>query len=334
MQDTNHILFIMPDTSSFPSGGNEYNKRLTDSLRDSGTSVEICTIEATSGQYHDRLVIWDSLYLFDQKKTEQGTHYLLVHHLESLYPPKGWTSLDFFNQKERAQLNAFDGFITSSPYTTSYLSAANLGHKPILTITPAIDFIPKINLSLPQCPLKIILVANIIKRKGILPFLQQLSAKKANNIDIKIIGSPDFEPAYAQKCIQLGQSLNNIHFLGSLPQKEVIRLYEQSDLFISTSYMETYGMAIQEAVAHGLPLLLLDGGNVKNHLQNNNGLLCQTIETLIDHLLILSKSPMRIGELKHNALELAQIPTRTWSDAALELVTFFHKNNLPFFPSE
>ena len=244
---------------------------------------------------------------------------MLVHHLESLYPPTGWTSMDFFNQRERKLLEAFDGFITSSPYTTAYLQSVQLGKKDIITIPPALNFQAKINREKITPPINITLVANIIERKGILPFLQSLEGRKLQNVNIKIIGSPDLSPDYTQKCAALWQGSTTVEFLGSLPHRKVIALYENTDLFLSTSFMETYGMAIQEAAAHGIPLLLLDGGNVKNHLQNGNGFLCNTMEEIIDAIEHLSHDITPLNQAKQKAALLAQKEYWTWEKAALVL---------------
>lgn len=320
MQKKAQFLFVIPAFKSFTSGGNEYNFQLTKALLELGALVRIHTFEEHPSWHQDDIIIWDSLYLFKKSKAKKGKHYLLVHHLESLYPPQDWTSKAFSNTQEMQYLKHFDGFITSSNYTREYLEEAGFGHLPIITVLPALATRPKVVSSAPNTPLKVILVANIIERKGIYPFLKHLSEEKITNISITIIGEGRLEPAYFLKCEPFWISSNVIDYKGSLPHGDVLAAYAESDLFISTSYMETYGMAIQEAVACGVPLLLLEGGNVKNHLHNRNGYLCQTLPELVERLRQLSTDTTSLKAMKKNAITLANKPMRTWRDAARELM--------------
>jgi 1,2-diacylglycerol-3-alpha-glucose alpha-1,2-galactosyltransferase len=51
---------------------------------------------------------------------------------------------------------------------------------------------------------------------------------------------------------------DNILFVGKLDRRKVVEYYHAADLFFFPSAHETFGMAIIEAAAAGLPLLLRD----------------------------------------------------------------------------
>ena len=51
-----------------------------------------------------------------------------------------------------------------------------------------------------------------------------------------------------------------IHFAGSLSREQVQEKLQTATLYLSTSSMETFGMALQEAKAFGLPILALKAG--------------------------------------------------------------------------
>jgi 1,2-diacylglycerol-3-alpha-glucose alpha-1,2-galactosyltransferase len=51
---------------------------------------------------------------------------------------------------------------------------------------------------------------------------------------------------------------DNVLFTGPLPRESVFEYYAAADLFTSLSYQETFGLAILEAAAAGLPLVLRD----------------------------------------------------------------------------
>lgn len=49
---------------------------------------------------------------------------------------------------------------------------------------------------------------------------------------------------------------SNIHFLGSIPNKQLYKVYQSNDVFILPSKVEPWGLVVEEALNNGLPLLL------------------------------------------------------------------------------
>ena len=126
MSELKNIHFIIPDFTQFISGGNLYNQELMNAMQQYSTiSIHQWTIEEFSKQYQNiekGLFIVDTLYLDEMKdllrlKKKGQKFHLLVHHLESLYPPKGHSSKDWFIEKERPLLLPYDGYIVTSEYT-------------------------------------------------------------------------------------------------------------------------------------------------------------------------------------------------------------------------
>jgi glycosyltransferase involved in cell wall biosynthesis len=86
---------------------------------------------------------------------------------------------------------------------------------------------------------------------------------------------------------------------------------------VSASSMESFGMALFEARALGVPILALSGGNVRQHLDSYfGGRSYQSPEELGTALLTLMRTP---DELRAR-LSLARTGSvnRTWDDAARE----------------
>ena len=122
--------------------------------------------------------------------------------------------------------------------------------------------------------------------------------KSLPTFQLFVTGSHDLEPEYAQKCIQLVENspkLKSVNFLGPIPQENVFALYHSSDLYISTSYFETFGMSIQEALYYHTPVLGIDGGNT-SYLITGSGWCVQNMEELVDQLLYLLDHPERIKQ--------------------------------------
>lgn len=91
-------------------------------------------------------------------------------------------------------------------------------------------------------------------------------------IELTIIGDgPD-----AYKIKELSREilpLNSIHFLGRLSQGEVQNKFREFDYFINFSTTETFGMAIAEAIANGIPVIASRCGGPEEFINAKNGLL-------------------------------------------------------------
>lgn len=320
------LRFVIPDPEAFQSGGNLYNFHLVKALEHNGVVIQVVDFEQfVSGKERgDSTVCFiDTLYFeaLKQLDFELKNCFLIVHHLESLYPAGSHSDV-VFEENEREFLNQFDGFLTSSEFTKEYLFEKELTQKHYIIVVPALCFQPNPVFE-PGSILKAVIVANLIERKGIFPFLKCL---QKSNIDpekcqIQIAGSVTLEPEYAQKCLNLIASDSKlsklVEFLGPCDSSQIQTLYEQSNLFISTSFMETFGMALQEAVAYRLPILAFDGGNAKYHIESGkNGFLFSSIQDLVDKLEILSNDDQDFKSLTKKAWKFRKYESYDWAKAA------------------
>lgn len=74
---------------------------------------------------------------------------------------------------------------------------------------------------------------------------------------------------------------NNIRLAGRKNKDEVIEALNQSDVFISSSHLETFGVAALEAICCGVPVLAIDSEGPREFITKKNGLLCDdNIEAL------------------------------------------------------
>ena len=328
------ICFVIPDPDAFQSGGNLYNAYLIDALRRWGVDVQVVDFEgfAKFKTGKDFCYFIDTLLLnyLDQSFSKLKNCFLIVHHLHSLELESPESS-SFFKEYEWPILDKFDGFLVSSNFTKSYLSENGLSEKKFLVVEPALCFSPQPVLS-SSPEIKAVLVANLIKRKGILPFLKDLRTREFNseNIQIEIIGSHDFEPEYAEKCQNLlvHPILSKIvKMSGPKNHRYIWQSLSEANLFISTSSMETFGMALQEAVAFRLPILAIDGGNAGSHVENQkNGFLFSSIEALVDKLEYLSLNEMAFKKLVKSAWNYRKKEIYNWEQAANLFVNQLNQN--------
>ncbi len=316
--------FVIPDPATFPSGGNLYNAQLIEALSRRAVAVKMLSFEAfqkVQAGKNDLFVV-DTLYLEDLRKTPEifkksDQIWLLIHHLESLYPPEG-TSENWFKNYEEALLRKFDGFITSSPFTADYLKKNGLGSWPCVIVEPALDRIFEAAKLEKSDSMQFIMAANLIQRKGVLPFLESLQSLLKGELpafELTIIGTDKLEPAYAEQCKETISEMSFVRFL-SCTRDELFEHFSQSHLLVSAAYMETFGMALQEARASGLPILAFDGGNAGFHVEEGiTGWTFDRIGDLAAKLIALSKGAVAMEKLLSNAKE--NIPEKyDWNDAA------------------
>ena len=329
------ITFVIPDVTAFQSGGNIYNKNLIDGLKKNGQSIEVLDWAAFSkvtapleGYYFFDTLYFRQLKKFLPQKAKNASCYLIVHHLESLYPPKDWTADAYFKQKEYPILKLFDGFLTSSQFTAAYLTKHHL-NAPKIIIPPAINFQTKKTTETAISKIQVVMVANLVERKGVLPFLQLLAStpflQQTQNLQLHLIGTSEIEPDYAQACLQLiekNPSLKKIiYYHGQLSPTQVHSFYQKANLFISTAFMETYGMALQEARAFQLPILALKGGNVENHVENGRtGWLFDKMEDLVQQLANLVKQGDDLSTIQENILHQTTTDFYDWAAAAKDFI--------------
>ena len=335
------IYFLVPEPEGMVSGGNIYNRHLIDALNNIGVYTEIIQPSDFPFLLFDKNkktpVFIDTLYLKDtkpiiQKYKDQLFSVLIVHHLESLYPPKNHSSVDYFNLFEKPLFELIDAFLTSSQFTADYL-IKNKIEKPIAAIPPPLAFKTGLNSERVFFPINALMVANLVERKGVLPFLKILSEhlnfKKELNFKINIIGNDAIEPGYANKCkklIEKNEALKKaIIYHGEQSPKIVEQFYLRSNLFISASFMETYGMALQEAAAFRLAILALCRGNVPYHIKEGaNGFLFDGLKGLTKRLLAWSddENGFTAFSKKVNA-PTSNENSYTWQQAAEKVVASF-----------
>ena len=323
------IYFVIPDPEALQSGGNIYNRNLMEGMIDSGLNVEQADwnqFKELSSHFPEVLFFIDTLYMEQLITFELPSYaYLIVHHLESMYPPNGWTSTAYFETKERPILQRFRGFLVTSHFTRQYLEQHGLGNYDIIVVPPALE-VPRSGLRRTWWPIKAIIVGNLVERKGILPFLQALSDVSQefwkSNLEIQLIGSTALEPTYASHCLELVAELNSIvSYKGVLSHQDTLAQLGEANLLISVAFMETFGMALQEAVASGLPILALQGGNTPYHIdQGNNGFVFSSVEKLIEMLQQIVEKPGSLKVLGEGAVQKQPRDARNWTKAAEEFI--------------
>ncbi|MDQ2644832.1 MAG: glycosyltransferase family 4 protein [Myxococcota bacterium] len=323
------LTLFLPRESHTLSGGNLYNRELLAALR---RQVEVATppidelwnvlARGTAGTY-----LIDTLDLGAAPAIERrapGQRFgLLVHHLPSLEP--GLRLSDPARELERQVLGRFDFWVTTSTFARHLLLARDLPSDRVFSVPPGLGAVERGARELGSS-LSALSAGNLIPRKGLLPLLTALarSVRDDDDFTLSIAGRHDAHPEYAEACRQLVTNSprleKRITFLGAVPPEQMPALYRQSSLFVSASEMETFGMALQEARAFGVPILALDRGNAREHVEvGRTGVLTASLDDLCAALLGFARATETLRPLFDGAAS-APLERRSWDDAAKTLL--------------
>jgi len=326
--------FIVPNLNGPSTGGTVFNAQLLHALSEVGLNayrLDCDNLAHTLGESSPCCVWVDSLYLDHLRairRLSNGRHTvgLLAHYLPSLVREGALVERARLSLGEQYAIDASDAFIVTSPFMRQTLERLAEMPRRFLLIEPGC-FSPRCtHVALSRSDLNAILVANLLPGKGIELFLRELAdhVRAHDHFQLRIIGSKNLDLSYALACedlIKEHPKLSQCVFLcGARHPSDVVEEMSLSNLVVSASNMETYGMALAEARTIGVPILAHAGGNVGAHVDAcSGGELVRTQGELARAFLELSRNPSALMARVQAARQLAS-PPRSWFDAARDFV--------------
>ena len=96
-------------------------------------------------------------------------------------------------------------------------------------------------------------VSKLNAREGVLSLVQAMA--EVSGIHLTIVGDGPDRPALER----LASTLNtNVEFVGYIPYGDLIRFYDEADIYVHPAIEEPWGVSVQEAMARGLPVIASD----------------------------------------------------------------------------
>lgn len=160
----------------------------------------------------------------------------------------------------------------------------------------------------PGSPLRLINVGSFLEKKNqqLAVSIGQVLARRRVDFRIDLLGDGPNRAPLEKRVRQLGLQ-DRIHFHGNVHRVEA-RLHE-ADLYLHTARYEPFGLVILEAMAAGLPCIILDGqGDRELIVEGQNGHLLETEdpEAHADCILRVASDPDAYRRMSGFAIKFAE----------------------------
>lgn len=289
--------FLVPGALDRPTGGSRYDQAIIGALKAAGQSVNLVELtgtfpgpDATAAQAVSdaltripagSLVVVDGLVLGGLPESfaphASRLHFIaLVHHplcLENGLPPQ---QADTLQRLECQALKLCQTVIATSDHTREQLQTLSIYPGPIAVVEPGCEAGP-ISAGSQTSETAFICVGSITPRKGQDLLIKALARLPPDTPPwhCHLIGSmelaPPFAEAVASQIMRSGLA-NEVTLHGPLSAAALTRAYTTADCLILPSRYEGYGMVINEAIAHGLPVITTTAGALADTLPPAAGL--------------------------------------------------------------
>ena len=168
----------------------------------------------------------------------------------------------------------------------------------------------------------VLFVGHLIERKG--PQLVLETARSFPEIRFRIVGLARDEFGRNLKRLSHPTMPANVSIEQPVPQEQLAKIMQQSDIFLLPSRIEGVPKVTLEAAATGLPCVVFDDYQTPSIVDGVTGFQVKTLDQMIDRLRILISDPslreaMGAAAVKHAKLFDWDDIGRLWSDLFLRV---------------
>lgn len=303
------IHWIVPGSLEQVTGGYIYDRRIVEGLRGLGRAVivhelpgtyplvDARTAEAAEGQLagipDGAVTVVDGLALPGiagrlEAESRRLRLAALVHHPLFLETGLGEVEAAALRRLERDCLAHVRRVLCTSPYTIAVLGDLGVPEERIGTVVPGTERMPEEEGTRARPPgaeaagrggVHLLVVATLTARKGHLVLIDALASLAGLDWRLTCAGSMVRDPATAgavKAAIERHGFGDRVDLRGEMPPGSLGGLYQSADIFVLPSYYEGYGMALAEALVHGLPIVSTDAGAIPSTVPPDTGILVPT----------------------------------------------------------
>ncbi|MBT9368749.1 glycosyltransferase family 4 protein [Rhizobium sp. CSW-27] len=280
------IIFLSSADYARRTGGYVYNKRLIEALQDQGAAVQPLTLPTGFPTVPERdragllatlcalpagsVVLTDHIYLCDLAEVFAACTVPVVpifHH--SLVEEQGLSADEralALRQAEATAIARSARVLVSSGETAHYLRN-HYGADPqkLRVAIPGNPDVPRSAAGRQTGTAHILSVGAVIARKRYDYMLEVAAHLTDLDWRWQIAGDPQRDPAHFAALTARARDLglaDRLTFLGDVSDEALETAWQQADLYVATSSYEGYGMAVAEALRHGVPAVTTASGAV------------------------------------------------------------------------
>ena len=282
------VTFVIDGALDQPTGGYLYDRIVIDGLRALGASVQIeslavgglvataiengrvalrhareprCGLVIVDELCHPRTVLASLIH----RVRPRARLVALVHHLAA--SERSGPSARARLGLERLLLDAASLVIVTSETTRRAVAAAGVDPARIRAVLPGCDRLGERRT--PPYPavdgrVRLLFLGSLTPRKGVLALVRAMESV-ASRATLTLLGPADRDRPYAaavRAAIARSPARDHIRVTGALPDAEVAAALASHDLFVLPSLHEGFGIAIAEALAHGLGVISTTAGAI------------------------------------------------------------------------
>jgi len=115
----------------------------------------------------------------------------------------------------------------------------------------------------------LVTVGRLVARKAVAQLITLITRMRGSKVRLLVIGSGPEEPRL-REAVRAADVRGKVLLLGSVDEREKFRILRLSDLYVSTSQHEGFGLVFLEAMATGLPIVSYDCGGQTDFLSEGN----------------------------------------------------------------
>jgi glycosyltransferase involved in cell wall biosynthesis len=334
------LAFGVPGDLATPTGGYGYDRRIIRELRQLGWQVDVVDVGdgfpfPSVAQRTTALAILaavpagcptvlDGLAFGALPEAgalrSRAPLIALVHQPLALDPGLDTPQAESFRETERAALAAAERVVVTSEATARIVTADyDVPSQRVSVVRPGNDPVPPAPGS-NDGVVRLLTVGSVVPVKGYDLLIAAVAMLADMPWRLTIAGDRTRNPATAA---QLDADIaayglgDRVAVLGAVAPERIIELYLACDVFVLASRFEGYGMALAEAIAHGLPVVSTMGGAIPDTVPAGAGLLVppDDVAALAQALRRVIGDQVERRRLAANArAAAAQLPT--WQDSA------------------
>ena len=283
------ISFVVPGDIETGSGGYLYDRMMRSHLLRSGDYVRVFTLDDFDEKIdhladlineedpdiilQDKLGFGELTVLNGSLNAEIGSKIVSLVHNPTSILEHDLEKRKEIARSERSYLKSVDGIIYNSATTLSDISNLTGIVKPYVVANPGKDHIKYTEKEVKGKGegIKILSVCNLVRNKGIMETLDALNSIGSEEWTLMIVGRNDVDREYLYEVMDRIAAFgleDRIELLGHRDHDQLSEIYARSDIFLSTSFYEGWGMSNVEAMGFGIPLVTTSIGATREYVDD------------------------------------------------------------------